>query len=267
MARSKAPPERVPADLSADQMKKAIVKIRRRIDDLNAFDPKSMAVEHAPSTEPLLTKIQDTLVDVFGPNTLEEERYSIHGLYGGSLSVSFDGYRDWQETIDGYEKGKSDAIALLEGAVEMLEEKLEDLGPDVAGGVPRSIQDVGLDPAIEAASGGRYADGYYADSISSACKALNNRIQQLSGVYDKQDYDLVSHVFSPKKPILAFNDLADESDVNEQQGMMFLYQGVFKAFRNPRAHKLIDDDQKTAYGTIITINFLAFMLEKTRKVG
>ena len=69
-------------------------------------------------------------------------------------------------------------------------------------------------------------------------------------------------VFNRNKPRLAFNQLVDETDLSEQEGMMHLYAGVFAAFRNPRAHKLVDDDAGTAIGAISMISFLAKLLDK-----
>ena len=74
----------------------------------------------------------------------------------------------------------------------------------------------------------------------------------------------MDHVFSPNNPILAFNDLKDDSDKAEQQGLMFIYKGAFLAFRNPRAHKLVEDDPQTAFGAIKLIDFLMKILEKAK---
>src|SRR2546426_11895133 len=41
---------------------------------------------------------------------------------------------------------------------------------------------------------------------------------------------------STSSPTLAFSALADQSEVDEQQGLMFLLAGAVLAFRNPRAH-------------------------------
>jgi hypothetical protein len=49
-------------------------------------------------------------------------------------------------------------------------------------------------------------------------------------------------VFSVQKPLLRVpNALKSESQRSEQRGHMMLCQGVVAAWRNPRAHSLIDD--------------------------
>ena len=47
--------------------------------------------------------------------------------------------------------------------------------------------------------------------------------------------------FSPNAPLLRINRGRSQSDESEQRGHMFLCQGVVGAWRNPRAHALIDD--------------------------
>jgi Protein of unknown function (Hypoth_ymh) len=45
-------------------------------------------------------------------------------------------------------------------------------------------------------------------------------------------------VFSAKTPLLRFNKLESQSDLDEQQGFQFLFSGAVMGLRNPRAHDL-----------------------------
>jgi Protein of unknown function (Hypoth_ymh) len=45
-------------------------------------------------------------------------------------------------------------------------------------------------------------------------------------------------VFSAKTPLLRFNKLESQSDLDEQQGFQFLFSGAVMGLRNPRAHGL-----------------------------
>ena len=40
----------------------------------------------------------------------------------------------------------------------------------------------------------------------------------------------MENVFSPNKPILRFNELADQSDRDEQKGFMMMFSGAVAAF-------------------------------------
>ena len=96
----------------------------------------------------------------------------------------------------------------------------------------------------------------------SAFLALETFVQEKSGRYDLSGPPLVEQVFSPDGPILAFNTLADQSDRDEQKGLMLLFQGVAFAFRNPRAPTVLADSSEEALETIALISLLAKRLER-----
>lgn len=64
-------------------------------------------------------------------------------------------------------------------------------------------------------------------------------------------------------PTLAFNELTNQSDNDEQEEFMHLYMGACLAFRKPRAHDLTQDEPSIAFGMIVTVSFLAEMLDHT----
>lgn len=72
-------------------------------------------------------------------------------------------------------------------------------------------------------------------------------------------------VFSKKNPILAFNELKDQSDLDEQEGLMHLFEGAVLAFRNPRAHTLDEDWPEDALEFIAFLSLLAKRLERTKR--
>ena len=72
-------------------------------------------------------------------------------------------------------------------------------------------------------------------------------------------------VFSPKSPILRFNDGVSESDKSEQQGMMHLFTGAMLAFRNPRAHQIVADNPENALEILSFLSFLSKAADRARK--
>jgi uncharacterized protein (TIGR02391 family) len=56
----------------------------------------------------------------------------------------------------------------------------------------------------------------------------------------------MTNVFSVSTPILKVNKLRSKSDETEQRGHMQLCQGVVAAWRNPRAHALLEDSPQRA---------------------
>jgi uncharacterized protein (TIGR02391 family) len=92
-------------------------------------------------------------------------------------------------------------------------------------------------------------------------KVLNALVRMRSGVDDQDGTTLMERVFSPRNPILKFNALADQSDRDEQKGYMMLFSGAVTGLRNPRAHKLIQDDAERALEFIAFVSLLAKLLD------
>jgi uncharacterized protein (TIGR02391 family) len=75
----------------------------------------------------------------------------------------------------------------------------------------------------------------------------------------------MEQAFSPKSPILKFNGLADDSDRNEQKGFMMMFSGAVTGLRNPRAHKLIQDDPERALEFIAFVSLLAKLVDSAKR--
>ena len=110
-----------------------------------------------------------------------------------------------------------------------------------------------------------FKNGHYANAVEDGCKTLDALVKIKGGRHDLSGTDLMQTVFSPKNPILSFNDLKTETDNSEQQGMMFLYSGAMLAFRNPRAHGILSDDPVVALEIIGFVNFLARALDRAKR--
>lgn len=84
-----------------------------------------------------------------------------------------------------------------------LKEKLEAMGLTGAPGFPSSLTGVDLHPAIKQACGRLSSDGHYTSAVENACKALNSLVQSKSGMYDKDNTNLMFRVFSKNNPKVA----------------------------------------------------------------
>jgi uncharacterized protein (TIGR02391 family) len=96
-------------------------------------------------------------------------------------------------------------------------------------------------------------------------KALNALVRMNSGVDDKDGTTLMEYVFSPKSPVLKFNNLSDSPEFDEQKGFMMMFSGAVVGLRNPRAHKIIKDDPEMALEFIAFISLLAKLADRTNK--
>ena len=100
----------------------------------------------------------------------------------------------------------------------------------------------GLHPLVQRTAGDYYKNGHYSAAILFTYIALVNVVKAKSGREDLDNTPLMQSVFSPNNPILRISDQSDE-----QLGFMWLYSGAVMAIRNPKAHKIIEqnDPQRT----------------------
>ena len=261
MARNPAPSIPRTANLSALQKSQALTKIDRRLADLAAFDPITVRERSDPRIKALEGALDTLLADIFGHATIEYHRYRSsvadldkagYNIYGTDIS----------EVVDGLRVGKAGCVETLQTIKRGFLEDIEDAG---IGGVSRPLrayEGLDLHPAIERAAGQLYRDGHYASAIENSVKALNALVRLHSGIEDRDGSALMEFVFSPKNPLLKFNALADQSDHDEQKGFMMMFSGAVAGLRNPRAHKLIEDDPERALEFIAFVSLLAKLADK-----
>jgi len=93
-----------------------------------------------------------------------------------------------------------------------------------------------LHPRIRDVSRDLFLGGHPWEAVFAASKAPINYVKERSGRHDLDGAPLVRAVFSKDAPVLAFNALADQTDLDEQEGMMHLFEGAVLAVRNPGGH-------------------------------
>jgi len=266
MVNRKSPPQELrQANLTPDQMRLGVSKLERRIAELEQFDIASVSGSDDTHLTAFRASIGDTLESVFGQGTTQYDRYKdalnlnltspvLYIARGGGGGPSP------REVRDGVMKGIRRSIALLKEAVRSLNEQLGDLGESTSSRALRAYDGMDLHPEIARAASGLYRDGYYASAIENAVKALNAFVRMRSGL-EIDGTSLMEKAFSPNAPILKFNNMNDQSDRDEQRGFMMMFSGAVSGLRNPRAHKLIQDDAERALEFIAFISLLAKLLD------
>lgn len=248
------------ADLSLEQMALAIPKIDRRIAEITSLMTSSIVDLADVRVSALASRIDALLVEIFGADTVDYERYSRNSrIIPGILYQGMD-------IPTSMHQGLEHARAQLDVIKSQFEEALADASQISAGKILRAFQGLETHPAIEAAAGKLFRDGHYSNAVEDAVKALNALVKLKSGVHDKDGTTLMEYVFSAKNPILRFNSLADDSDRDEQRGLMMLFSGAVIGLRNPRAHKLIKDDPERALEFIAFVSLLANLAEEANRV-
>lgn len=262
MPKSRQPQEKFPANLSRENMRNAIPKIERRIAELNQFNIDEITDRYDPRIDALKRKIDDSLVEIFGHDTIDYERYRISSL---DHAPSVIGGIPLHEAKRGIKKGFESAIVKLNSLIETFKEKIQDTPEEPSVRANRTLAELNIHPELMKGIGKLFQDGHYANAVEDACKILETFVKMRSMRFELSGTDLMQTVFSVKSPILAFNDLQTDTDKSEQQGMMFLYAGAMLALRNPRAHSLRVDDPENALDLILFINLLMRSLDNAKK--
>lgn len=265
MARRPQPPQPQPANLSHQQMRAAIPKIDRRLTDLERLDIASIRERTDPRIGTLSNQLDTLLVSIFGAGTIEYERYQYDVTQLDTAPMNLMYPTPLPQVQEGLRRGVERARANLEAIKAGFLEELGDSGEVGVDRVLKAYAGLDLHPAIERAAGALFRDGHYANAVGDAVKALNALVRLNSGVDDRDGSALMESVFNPGKPILRFNDLADESDRNEQKGFMMMFSGAVAGLRNPRAHKIIQDDPERALEFIAFVSLLAKLADEGRK--
>jgi len=156
-------------------------------------------------------------------------------------------------------------VTSLNGLLARLEEKRVDIGADPAVRARTTFEGMDLHPRIAAVCGDLYRDGHYSQAVFDASKALVNFVKERSGKYDLDGTKLMTTVFSKNNPVLAFNELKDQSDSDEQEGMMYLFMGAVLGVRNPRGHSFLTDSPEGALEYIGLLSLLANRVEKAKR--
>lgn len=245
------------------QIKAAIPKLERRLRELEQVRIDHWDDEVQNSLDVFQRKIESTLSELFGSDTEDYSRFGV-GHFMTFVPLNMMGTPP-HEFMNGYKKAVARAKTKLQTAIEVLSEKLADMGETPEGQALQAYQGLDLHPEIEFAAGRLYRDGHYANAIEDAVKALNAMVRLRSGVDNLDGSKLMEQVFSPGKPVLKFNDLVDDSDRDEQRGFMMMFSGAVAGLRNPRAHKLIQDDSERALEFIAFISLLAKLLAGARR--
>jgi uncharacterized protein (TIGR02391 family) len=253
-----------PSDLQDATLPDAIRKLERRLEQLRKVDPKSNAGDDfTVMAETVCTPLNATLIEIFGPHTNELDRAQV--IPDNFLPAYYYEGMSRADFVDAFNNGLNLATSRIETELSILRERVDDGAPDSVAAALRAYGGLDLHADIAAAAGQLFRDGHYSNAIEDAVKALNALVRYRSGL-ELDGSNLMEAAFAPKNPVLSFNDLTDQSDLDEQRGFMQMFSGAVAGLRNPRAHKLIKDDPERALEFIAFISLLAKLASAAKKV-
>lgn len=236
-------------------------RLRRRIAELVAL--RDFSDSDDPRFEVVADSIASDVLDIYGRDSPEFERHEHPHIWDGPMYI---GGISPQEQSNGRHGGIDRYVAILEGLVTRIDERIADAAAHEARGARSAFGALTIHPRILAACTGQFTSGHYRDAILAAGIALVEYVKERSGNNNADGTALMTTVFSARAPVLAFNDLASQTDRDQQVGLMNLFQGAVQALRNPRAHSLSPDTADYAVEAISVISFLAKHLDTARRM-
>lgn len=243
---------------SSEEIDSAIAKLQRRIKELQELDIRTSVIRDDGAMDVVRSNIQNSIREIFGENSPEFREYRAIDIWAGPL---FMGMSD-AAFIEGKERGRHYVAGILNGLIKRLEEKRADMSASTTPAPSTYFDRLNLHPRIREVSRELFLDGHPWEAVFAASKALINYIKERSSRHDLDGASLVRTVFSKKDPILSFNDLADETDLDEQEGMMHLFEGAVLAIRNPGGHSFPEGPEQRAVEYISFLSLLAYRVQE-----
>ena len=121
--------------------------------------------------------------------------------------------------------------------------------------------------SISAVSGEHFANGHYDEAVFAAFKAVEHRVQTLTGSSDSGK-TLMANIFNEKSATLdiAHDNTNHRQKADEAEGFKFLFMGAMQGLRNPRAHGAhLQTYWPEAMEMLVTASLLMRALDRAEK--
>jgi uncharacterized protein (TIGR02391 family) len=198
----------------------------------------------------------DILDKAFGrpQGKTNQKTYDLLHLSGGAFWLGMSEHEIQKTHVVRSQKRK----VLLDAYIEQLE---DGLAPPVLG-----VPGYGFHPEIERVSHDLLRNGHYKQAALEAYIRVIEQVKTRSGLPLDGD-NLMNHAFGcdGRFPALAFNSLSNDSERDEQRGIMHLFKGIV-GLRNAKAHSnTLFSDPSRAHEYLALASLLMRLLEIARK--
>lgn len=109
-----------------------------------------------------------------------------------------------------------------------------------------------------------YEKESYSTAIKDLCIYLNDVVREKTEL-ELDGTALMDKAFMGEKPLLKVNEFNTRTEKDIQQGIGFLTKGLCLSIRNPRSHKIYQDNKETADTIILFINYLLGFINKSEQ--
>ncbi|MDO8341086.1 MAG: TIGR02391 family protein [Candidatus Woesebacteria bacterium] len=246
---------------SPQELDKAVAKLHRRIAELDGLNVQEAVLNDTGADDVVVSDFRTTVLELFGENSPEYREHKHMRMWAGPMYVNM----EQRAIVEGTERGRLQMIGILKGLEKRLLEKREDLA-DESGPTPKEITRVlNLHPRIADVAADLFEDGYHWEAVFAAAKALVNFVKERSGQHQLDGSGLMRTVFSRNNPILSFNELQDQTDLDEQEGMMHLFEGAVLGIRNPGGHSFPEGPDQRAAEYLSLLSLLAYRTQEAKR--
>lgn len=108
-----------------------------------------------------------------------------------------------------------------------------------------------------------FDDGHGAEATFHAFKFIEKIVQKHSGSTDI-GRKLMMNAFNKNNPLIKLNSLANDSELDEQDGYSFIFAGAVMGVRNPGGHEIeLSDDPDVCLEHLAFGTFLLRRLERS----
>jgi uncharacterized protein (TIGR02391 family) len=257
-----APPEIEPKVFqNSDEIARAIVKLERRIKEITDIDFITAERDHTGVDDAARSNLQKMILEIYGPNSPEYREHRHIDFWAGPIFLNMHP----GQVLEARENGRRQVIGIVNGLIASLKEKREDLEGGERPSPSSYFDKLNLHPRIADVARDLFLDGHHFDAVFAAAKTLVNFVKERSGRHDLDGAPLMRTVFSKNSPALAFNDLSDQTKLDEQEGMMHLFEGAVLGIRNPGGHSFPEGTEQRAIEYISLLSLLAYRVQEAKK--
>ncbi len=237
------------------------MRLQRRINEIEQVDFVAAEQNHTGADDAAKSNLRNTILEIYGPNSPEYKEHKNIGFWAGAMFVNMDRH----QIIQGRINGRTQALGIINGLIARLNEKREDFETGDRPAPSTYFEKLNLHPRIADVASDLFLDGHHFEAVFAGAKALVNFVKERSGRHDLDGAPLVRTVFSKNGPVLAFNDLSDQTDLDQQEGLMHLFEGAVLGIRNPGGHTFPEGSEQRAIEYISLLSLLAYLVQEAKK--
>jgi uncharacterized protein (TIGR02391 family) len=244
-----------------DEIDRAIAKLQRRITEIEKIDFVADERNHAGEADVARSNLRNAILEIYGPHSPEYREHKTISFWAGPMLIDMSAH----QLVQGKIAGQAQTLGKINGLINALRERREDYESGDRPAPSTYFEKLNLHPRIADVARELFLDGHHFEAVFAGAKALVNFVKERSGRHDLDGAPLVRTVFSRNNPVLAFSDLANQTDQDQQEGLMHLFEGAVLGIRNPGGHAFPEGTEQRAIEYISLLSLLAYLVQEAKK--